>query len=69
MVWSQFPFKIFGVHFGNYVFGNSSWDKMRHSFTKKSHTCEEGGANFRISFWHLLMSFEKPEKSDFLKND
>ena len=22
---------------------------------KKSHTCEEGGAHFRISVWHLLM--------------
>ena len=22
---------------------------------KKSHTCEEGGAYFRISFWHLFM--------------
>ena len=65
MVWSQFPIKIFGVHFGNYVFDNSSWDKIRHSLTKKLHTCEEGGAHFRISFWPLLMSFEKPEKSDF----
>ena len=32
------------------------------SFIKiKSHTYEEGGAHIRISFWHLLMSFEKPE--------
>ena len=23
---------------------------------KKSHTCEEGGAHLRISFWHLLMT-------------
>ena len=27
---------------------------------KKSHTCEEGRAHLRISFWHLLMNFEKP---------
>ena len=30
-----------------------------------SHTCEEGEAHLRISFWHLLMSFEKPKKSEF----
>ena len=35
----------------------------------KSHTCEEGGAHLRISFWHLLMNFEKPEKNqNFEKN-
>ena len=32
---------------------------------KKSHTCEEGGAHLRISFWHLLMNFEKLEISEF----
>ena len=31
---------------------------------EKSHRCE-GGAHLRISFWHLLMNFEKPEKSEF----
>ena len=36
---------------------------------KKSHTCEEGGAHFRISSWHLLMNFKKPEKSEFWKNE
>ena len=25
---------------------------------KKSHTCEEGGAHLRISFWHLLMNLK-----------
>ena len=25
---------------------------------KKSHKCEEGGANLRISFWHLLMKLK-----------
>ena len=34
---------------------------------EKSHTCEVGGANLRISFWNLLMNFEKPEKSEFWK--
>ena len=24
----------------------------------KSHTCEEGGAHLRISFWHLLMNLK-----------
>ena len=36
--------------------------------TKKSHTCEEGRAHVRISFWHLLMNFEKPKKSEFWRN-
>ena len=36
---------------------------------KKWHTCEEGGAHHRISFWHLLTNFEKPEKSEFWKNE
>ena len=25
---------------------------------KKSHTCEEGGAHLRTSFWHLLMNLK-----------
>ena len=33
-------------------------------FLKKSQTCE-GWANLRISFWHLVMNFKKPEKSEF----
>ena len=69
MVWSQFSIKIFGVHFGNSVLDNSNWDKISPSLTKKSHTYEEGGAPLIISFWHLLMNFEKPEKSDFWKNE
>ena len=24
----------------------------------KSHTCEEGGAHLKISFWHLLMNLK-----------
>ena len=40
-----------------------------HDVLQKSHTCEEGGAHLRISFWHLLMNFEKPEKSEFWKNE
>ena len=40
------------------------------SFTeKKSHTCEKSGAHLRISFWHLWMNFEKPEKAKFWKNE
>ena len=38
---------------------------LRFPVTEKSHTCEEGRAHLRISFWHLLMNFEKPEKSEF----
>ena len=36
---------------------------------QKSRTCEEGGGHFRNYFWHLLMNFEKPEKSEFWKNE
>ena len=36
---------------------------------KKSHTYEEGGAHLRIFFWHLLMNFEKHEKSEFWENE
>ena len=69
MVWSQFSIKIFGVHFGNSVLDNSNLDKMNHSLRKKSHTSEEDGAHLRISFWRLLMNFEKPKKSDFRKTE
>ena len=67
MVWSQFPLKIFGAHFGNSVLDNSNWDKLNHSLTKKSHTCEEGEAHLRISFWHLLMNFENSKNQTFEK--
>lgn len=36
---------------------------------QKSHTCEESGEDFKIPFWHLLINFEKPEKSEYLKNE
>ena len=45
------------------------WDKISHIFTKILRICEEDGAHLRISFWHLLMNFEKPKKSDFWKNE
>ena len=35
MVRSQFPIKILGVHFGNYVLDNPNWNKISHSLTKK----------------------------------
>ena len=65
MIWSQLFIKIIWVHFGNSVLYNSNWDKISHRLTKKSHTCEAGGAHLRVSFWHLSMNFEKLEKSDF----
>ena len=37
-----------------------------HDVLQKSHTCG-GGAHLRISFWCLLMTFEKPQKSEFWK--
>ena len=36
-----------------------------HDVLLKSHTCGEGGTHLRISFWHLLMNFEKSDKSEF----
>ena len=37
---------------------------------KKNHThLKKVGHTSRISFWPLLMNFEKPEKSDFWKNE
>ena len=71
MVWSQFSIKIFGVHFGNSVLDNSNWDKISHSLTKRSHTCEEGGAHlsefpFGIYWWILKnrknQTFQKMKK-------
>ena len=50
----------------------AEWYKCNYVYLtlgKKLHTCEEGGAHLRISFWHLLMNFEKPEKSEFWKNE
>ena len=35
---------------------------------KKSHTCE-GGTHFGVSFWHLMLNFEKSEKPEFWKNE
>ena len=32
--------------------------KINNLEKKKSHTCEEGGAQLRISFWHLLMNLK-----------
>ena len=46
-----------------------SWKNWFGKKYKKSHTCEEGGENLRTSFWHLLMNFEKPKKSDFWENE
>ena len=57
----------FRVHFGNSVLDNSNWDKISHSFKKKAHTCEEGGAHLKISFWYLSINFEKPTNQTFEK--
>ena len=44
-------------------------DNLKNIFIKKSHTCEEGGAQFRNFVWHLLMNFEKTRKIRILKNN
>ena len=36
---------------------------------EKSHKWQECRAHLRISFWHLLMNFEKTEKLEFWKNE
>ena len=38
-----------------------------HDVLQKSHTSEEGGAHHRISFLHLLMSFENQKNQNFEK--
>ena len=40
-----------------------------HDVLQKSHTCEEGEAHLRFSFWHLLMNYEKAKNSGFWKID
>ena len=43
-----------------YLLELAHWGLHKKSFSiEKSHTREEGRANFRISFWHLLMTHEK----------
>ena len=42
---------------------------LRIPVKEKSQTCEDGGAHIIISFWHLLINFEKPEKPEFWKNE
>ena len=42
---------------GNFFPRTTSW-------RNKNHTCEEGGAYLRISFWHLLMNLKS---NDLLK--
>ena len=36
---------------------------------EKSYTCEERREHLIISFFYLLMKFEKLKKSEFLKNE
>ena len=45
----------------------SYWNSK--AWNKKSHAYEESGTQLRISFWHLLINFEKPEKLEFWKNE
>ena len=44
------PWKNFCQNMNNNNFFNVGISKF-----EKSHTCKEGGAHLRISFWHLLM--------------
>ena len=67
MVWSQFSIKIFGVHFGNSVLDNSNWDKISHSLTKKSHTCEEGGHTSEFPFGIYWWTLKNPKNQTFEK--
>ena len=42
--------------------------RIKYVQSQENHT-REGGTHLRISFWHLLMNFEKNEKSEFWKNE
>ena len=67
MVWSQFSIKIFGVNLCNSVFDNSNWDKISHSLTKKSHTCEEGGHTSEFPFGIYWWTLKNPKNQTFEK--
>ena len=43
--------------------------RSSHDVLQNSHTCEEGGAHLRISFWNLLMNFEEPKESKIKKKN
>ena len=46
-------------HFQNLESVSKNHVKMWFAIKKeKSHTCQEGGAHLRISFWHLLMNLK-----------
>ena len=50
----------------------STWSKFIKNWSiieTYSQTDCEGGAHLRIPFWHLLMNFEKPKKSEFWINE
>ena len=50
----------------------STWSKFVKNWSiieTYSQTDCEGGAHLRIPFWHLLMNFEKPKKSEFWINE
>ena len=50
----------------------STWSKFVKNLSiieTYSQTDCEGGAHLRIPFWHLLMNFEKPKKSEFWINE
>ena len=70
MGWSQFPIKIFGVHFGNSVLDKYNWDKISQSLTKNhTHVMRVGHTSefpFGIYWWPLKnpknQTFEKIKK-------
>ena len=41
-----------------YFYAKHLYEPKYQFLIKKSHTCEEGGTQLRISFWHLLMNLK-----------
>ena len=48
MVWSKLSIKILGVHFGNSVLDNSSWDEINGSLGNNCQYIEQGATLFEI---------------------
>ena len=48
MLWSKLSIKILGVHFGNSVLDNSSWDEINGSLGNNCQYIEQGATLFEI---------------------
>ena len=61
MVWTQFSIKILGVHYGNSVLDNSSWDKISHSLAKTSLFQTECNSLLDETLWYIGQIYTIPK--------